>query len=178
MEEYREGLKAQGGRLLCGGRMYGAEELPAAQRGGFYVAPTIVKIAHDAPIVRTELFVPILHVLKFVTIEEAVAINKEVPQGLSSIIVYREGPVVPPGGAGAGAAEDAATAGLACKVGGARREEHFFGEVSSQNSLSQNGQDGARTAWTGWPRCCFLGITPVRPYSPPYWKPSCWWHHW
>jgi aldehyde dehydrogenase family 7 protein A1 len=48
------------------------------------VEPTIVEINHDAPIVKTELFVPILYVIKFKTFEEAVQINNSVPQGLSS----------------------------------------------------------------------------------------------
>ena len=44
------------------------------------------EIDHAAPIVKTELFVPILYVFKFKTLEEAIAINNEVPQGLSSSI--------------------------------------------------------------------------------------------
>ena len=92
--EFRAGLAeiaAQGGRVLAGGRvLQGSEALPAALRGGFYVQPTLVEIAHDAPIVATELFVPILYVLKFDTFEQAVAINNEVPQGLSSSLYTRD----------------------------------------------------------------------------------------
>jgi len=43
-----------------------------------------VEIAHDAPIVKTELFVPILYIIKCETLEEGIAFNNEVPQGLSS----------------------------------------------------------------------------------------------
>lgn len=46
--------------------------------------PTIVEIDWRAPIVKTELFVPILYILKFDTLEEAIKINNSVPQGLSS----------------------------------------------------------------------------------------------
>ena len=66
---------------------------------GNYVQPTIVEIAHDADIVKTELFVPILYVLKFCclrhsrkqvikfkTLSEAIEWNNEVPQGLSSAL--------------------------------------------------------------------------------------------
>ena len=94
IEEYTEGLAEiakQGGKVLCGGRVLrGDASLPEAIRGGFYVAPTVVEIAHDAPIVKTELFVPIMYVLKFDTFEEAVAWNNEVPQGLSSSLYTRD----------------------------------------------------------------------------------------
>jgi len=53
---------------------------------GFYVEPTLVSINHDAPIVKTELFVPILYVMKFSTLDEAIEYNNEVPQGLSSAL--------------------------------------------------------------------------------------------
>jgi len=48
------------------------------------VLPTIVEIAHDAEIVKHEIFAPILYVFRFKTIQEAIAGNNEVPQGLSS----------------------------------------------------------------------------------------------
>ena len=53
---------------------------------GNYVEPTIVAIAHDAPIVKEEIFAPIVYVFKFDTIEEAIQYNNEVPQGLSSAL--------------------------------------------------------------------------------------------
>lgn len=46
--------------------------------------PTVVETPHEAPIIKTELFVPILHVLKVTSFEQAVEINNSVPQGLSS----------------------------------------------------------------------------------------------
>lgn len=46
---------------------------------GNYVMPTIVEIDWRAPIVKTELFVPILYILKFDTLEEAIKINNSVP---------------------------------------------------------------------------------------------------
>ena len=92
--EYTEGLAEiarQGGKVLVGGRvLQGSDALPERLRGGFYVAPTVVEIAHDAPIVRSELFVPILYVCKFETFEQAVAWNNEVPQGLSSSLYTRD----------------------------------------------------------------------------------------
>uniref|UniRef100_A0A3Q2U667 aldehyde dehydrogenase (NAD(+)) n=1 Tax=Fundulus heteroclitus TaxID=8078 RepID=A0A3Q2U667_FUNHE len=51
---------------------------------------TLYGLAHDAPIVHTETFVPILYVLKFKTEEEAFAWNNEVKQGLSSSIFTKD----------------------------------------------------------------------------------------
>ncbi|XP_030624376.1 alpha-aminoadipic semialdehyde dehydrogenase isoform X2 [Chanos chanos] len=60
-------------------------------RPGNYVEPTIITgLAHNAPIVHTETFVPILYVLKFKTEEEAFAWNNEVKQGLSSSIFTKD----------------------------------------------------------------------------------------
>ncbi|EGC35824.1 hypothetical protein DICPUDRAFT_151785 [Dictyostelium purpureum] len=83
VKEYLEGLeeiKKQGGKIIQGGNKINVIE------GGNFVEPTIVEINHDAPIVKTELFVPILYVMKFKNIDDAMAWNNEVPQGLSSSI--------------------------------------------------------------------------------------------
>jgi len=80
VKEYEDGIAEitkQGGKILIGGRAL-------KDRPGYFVEPTIVEINHGAPIVKTELFVPILYLLKYSTFEEAIAINNEVPQGLSS----------------------------------------------------------------------------------------------
>lgn len=81
IKDYVEGLKEiqrQGGKILVGGNV-----IPGA---GNYVEPTIVEIAHDAKIVKDEIFAPILYVFKFKTLEEGIAMNNEVPQGLSSAL--------------------------------------------------------------------------------------------
>ncbi len=46
--------------------------------------PTIVEIHNDAEIVQTETFAPILYVMKYGTLDEAIAMHNGVPQGLSS----------------------------------------------------------------------------------------------
>ncbi|KAH1022326.1 hypothetical protein HUJ04_011747, partial [Dendroctonus ponderosae] len=57
------------------------------KRPGYFVEPTIVTgIAHDHDLVHTECFAPILYVLKASSVEQAIAWNNEVPQGLSSSI--------------------------------------------------------------------------------------------
>ena len=79
-------MVSQGGKVLHGGAVLSGT---GSYGGGFYVQPTLVAIEHSAPIVAQELFVPILHVIKFKSFEEAVAINNEVPQGLSSSLFTR-----------------------------------------------------------------------------------------
>jgi aldehyde dehydrogenase (NAD+) len=54
--------------------------------GGGYVRPCLVKAAHDWPVVHEETFAPILYVLSYETLEQAIAWHNEVPQGLSSAI--------------------------------------------------------------------------------------------
>jgi aldehyde dehydrogenase family 7 protein A1 len=83
VQEYLEGLekiKSQGGKILYGGKMI--DEL----KPGNYVYPTIVEIDPKASIIKEELFVPILYVLKFKDLEEAIQMNNSVPQGLSSSV--------------------------------------------------------------------------------------------
>ena len=75
VQEYLDGIediKRQGGKILYGGKA-------VASLSGNYVLPTIVEIAHDAPIVQKEIFAPILYVMKFKTLEEAIGYNNEVP---------------------------------------------------------------------------------------------------
>lgn len=82
MQSALEAVKAQGGEVIFGGERV-KEDVPS---GGFYVKPAIVRIAHDAPIVHEETFAPILYVLTYHDFEEALDIQNEVPQGLSSAV--------------------------------------------------------------------------------------------
>jgi aldehyde dehydrogenase (NAD+) len=70
------------GAVIHGGRRV-TQGVPA---GGFYVQPAIVEIAPDAPIVREETFAPILYVMGYDNLDQAIAIHNDVPQGLSSAI--------------------------------------------------------------------------------------------
>ncbi|GLJ12570.1 hypothetical protein SUGI_0193640 [Cryptomeria japonica] len=74
-------IKSQGGHILTGGSVIEHE--------GNFVQPTIVEISGDAPIVKEELFAPVLYVLKFQTLEDAIELNNSVSQGLSSSIFTR-----------------------------------------------------------------------------------------
>ena len=70
---------SQGGRILFGGnRIEG--------NSGFYVTPAIVQAAHNMPIVHRETFAPILFLIEFDTLDQAVLWHNDVPQGLSSAI--------------------------------------------------------------------------------------------
>ena len=74
--------RQQGGTVLAGGQRVLAEQFPQ----GFYVAPAIVDMPAQTAIVRHETFAPLLHVLTYEDLEQAIAWNNDVPQGLSSCI--------------------------------------------------------------------------------------------
>jgi aldehyde dehydrogenase family 7 protein A1 len=85
VESYKraiEEIKQQGGKILCGGEVLSTP--------GNFVRPTISSISRNAPIVKKETFVPILHTIKFKTLEEAIAINNEVSQGLTSSLFSKD----------------------------------------------------------------------------------------
>lgn len=79
--QYQKGIEEaqkQGGKVLYGGNIVKGD--------GNYVEPTIISINHEADIVKHELFAPVVYVMKFKTLEEAIQYNNEVPQGLSSTL--------------------------------------------------------------------------------------------
>jgi aldehyde dehydrogenase (NAD+) len=80
VEEMMDGVRqavADGGEVVAGGHM-----LP--ELGPNFVEPTIIKMPAQTKIVKTETFAPILYLLEYGTIEEAICIHNDVPQGLSS----------------------------------------------------------------------------------------------
>ncbi len=81
VEGYRAALdeiKKEGGEILCGGHVL--------NRPGYFVEPTIVRAQNGWPVVQRETFAPILYVMTFQTIDEAIAMHNDVKQGLSSAI--------------------------------------------------------------------------------------------
>jgi aldehyde dehydrogenase (NAD+) len=74
--------KKHGGRVLCGG---GAPS-GAVPAGGHYVTPCIVEADNTWPVVQQETFAPILYAMSYSSIEEAIALQNGVRQGLSSAI--------------------------------------------------------------------------------------------
>ena len=81
MQKALQTAKSQGGVVHGGERV--TRGVPA---GSFYVQPAIVEISPDAPIVQEETFAPILYVMGYETLEQAIEIHNNVPQGLSSAI--------------------------------------------------------------------------------------------
>ena len=72
-----EKAKAAGGTVETGGAR--------VDRKGNFVLPTIVTgLSNDAEVVQTETFAPILYVMKYSTLDEAIDMQNAVPQGLSS----------------------------------------------------------------------------------------------
>jgi len=78
-----EKCKQQGGNFAVeGGVLEGA-----GYESGCYVKPCIAEVTNDLAIVQHETFAPILYLIKYKTIEEAIALQNGVPQGLSSAIM-------------------------------------------------------------------------------------------
>jgi len=81
VQGYRETLEAaeeQGGRIVCGGGV-----LPGP---GYFVQPTLVEASNDLPVVQNETFAPILYMIPFGSLDEAIAMQNDTPYGLSSAI--------------------------------------------------------------------------------------------
>jgi len=70
----------QGGHVLSGG------EIVDGVKGGAYMKPALIAMPEQSQIVCDETFAPILYVMKYSTLDEAIAKQNEVPQGLSSAI--------------------------------------------------------------------------------------------
>jgi aldehyde dehydrogenase (NAD+) len=75
-------VKQAGGRILTGGTRLTGRRFP----GGLYVSPCIVEASNDWPIVQRETFAPILYLMTYRQLDEAIAMHNDVPQGLSSAI--------------------------------------------------------------------------------------------
>lgn len=76
MQEALDAIRAQGGEVIFGGNPL----------GGCYVEPALVRARHDLPMMREEVFVPILYLVDFPDLETVLAWHNDVPQGLSSSI--------------------------------------------------------------------------------------------
>ncbi|MCE7938532.1 MAG: aldehyde dehydrogenase family protein, partial [Chloroflexi bacterium CFX6] len=74
-----DAARAQGGTVVCGG---GRRE----DIGVNFVAPTIIRMPTQSPMVCEETFAPILYVMDYTSVDEAIDLHNAVPQGLSSAI--------------------------------------------------------------------------------------------
>jgi aldehyde dehydrogenase (NAD+) len=79
MERALAEARDQGGTVFGGERVAGPGE-------GVYVRPALVELPAQSPVALRETFAPILHVMRFRDLDQAIALNNEAPQGLSSSI--------------------------------------------------------------------------------------------
>ena len=78
-----EKCKSQGGKFVVEGGVLAGNGFES----GCYVKPAIAEVNPADPIVHTETFAPILYIMKYKTLDDAIAIQNGVPQGLSSSIM-------------------------------------------------------------------------------------------
>ena len=78
-----EKAKKEGGKFAVEGGVLKGE----GYESGCYVRPCIAEVQHDFEIVHHETFAPILYLIKYKDLDEAIAYHNEVPQGLSSAIM-------------------------------------------------------------------------------------------
>ncbi|WP_447642671.1 MULTISPECIES: L-piperidine-6-carboxylate dehydrogenase [Chitinophagaceae] len=76
-------IEREGGRFIVEGGVLNGEEY----KSGCYVKPCIAEVENHFKIAQTETFAPILYVMKYKDIEDAIAMQNDVPQGLSSAIM-------------------------------------------------------------------------------------------
>ncbi len=140
MEQAIARAEAEGGRIVCGGGRVG-EGVP----GGAYVTPAIIRMPSQTPIMHEETFAPILYVVACGSLDEAIAMNNAVPQGLSSAIftgdVREAGRFLGPAGSDCGIANvNIGTSGA--EIGGA-----FGGEKETGG-----GRESGSDAWKNYMR--------------------------
>ena len=82
MQEALRSAKEQGGDILVGGERVKVEGCD----DGYYAAPALVDMPKQSSVVETETFAPILYVMTYDDLDDAIAMQNSVPQGLSSCI--------------------------------------------------------------------------------------------
>jgi aldehyde dehydrogenase (NAD+) len=83
---YRDMVRALEQARADGGQVFGGERHDMGDDSGYYVAPAVVRMPAQTDVVHHETFAPILYVLTYDELDEAIALNNAVPQGLSSAI--------------------------------------------------------------------------------------------
>ena len=137
--------KSQGGQVLVGGTRANV----GGARGGHYVEPTIIRApaAGELPIAKEETFAPILYVFAYDTLEEAIAMQNGVEQGLSSAIFTNDmresGRFLNPDGSGS----DCGIANVNAGTSGAEIGGAFGGEKSTGG-----GRESGSDSWKAYMR--------------------------
>jgi aldehyde dehydrogenase (NAD+) len=83
---YRDMVGALEQARADGGEVVGGERHDVGHPSAYYVAPAVARMPSQTEIVHTETFAPILYVLAYDDLDDAIALNNAVPQGLSSAI--------------------------------------------------------------------------------------------
>jgi aldehyde dehydrogenase (NAD+) len=141
----------QGGNLITGGEPLVPSSIAnrksqiANVDNGYYVKPALIEISGDAPITKDETFAPILYIIPYDTLDQAIQIHNDVPQGLSSAIftndVHEAEIFLSPQGSDCGIANvNIGTSGA--EIGGA-----FGGEKSTGG-----GRESGSDAWKSYMR--------------------------
>ena len=82
MQDSIKSAQSQGGTVVTGG-----ERMPVkGMKGGYYSMPALIDMPEQSEVVQHETFAPILYVMTYKDLDEAIAMNNSVPQGLSSCI--------------------------------------------------------------------------------------------
>lgn len=81
MQKALEAAKADQGQVFGGERV-----TVAGAEGGYYVRPSIVEMPSQTEHMHHEVFAPIMYIVRYTDLQQAIAMNNEVPQGLSSSI--------------------------------------------------------------------------------------------
>jgi len=87
---YRDMVGALQQAVAEGGEVIGGERHDVGDEGAFYVTPAVVRMPAQTDVVHTETFAPIFYVLTYDTLDDAIALNNAVPQGLSSAIFTQD----------------------------------------------------------------------------------------
>ncbi len=130
-----------GGHIVTGGQRVDVPGAPEAH----YARPALVRMPDQADIVRRETFAPILYVLSYRELEEAIALNNAVPQGLSSAIFtldQREAELFM-----SAAGSDCGIVNVNIGTSGAEIGGAFGGEKSTGG-----GRESGSDAWRGYMR--------------------------
>ena len=141
VENYRRALaeaKAAGGTIACGGKVLSGP--------GHWVEPAIVTgLSAQCDVVKRETFAPILYVTPFSALDEAIAENNRVPQGLSSSIFTRDVRAAEAFLAGSGS--DCGIANVNLGTSGAEIGGAFGGEKETGG-----GRESGSDAWQAYMR--------------------------
>ena len=81
-----EKIKEQGGKEVIGGGILTGDKYES----GCYVKPAIYEVSNELDIVQDETFAPILYLIKYSNLDQAIKIQNDVPQGLSSSIMTND----------------------------------------------------------------------------------------